>query len=151
MKEISITKYASNKELILMFSPYEVYQYSNSMLKHLPKDALKKLEKTLLYSKQAVYFNQTTIDRRIHDGSGFTTTGLNATEIATAKKNNAKDLNIDERIAKFKDQLKDEYVYRIPIKYFTDLGKINFPLKMDIRIKCHLQKEVKRLFESRKV
>ena len=86
MKEISITKYRSNKELILMFSPYEIYQYSNSMLKHLPKDALKKLEKTLLYSKQAVYFNQTTIGRRIHNGSGFTTTGLNATEIATAKK-----------------------------------------------------------------
>ena len=56
------------------------------MLKHLPKDALKNLEKTLLYSKQVIYFNQTTIDRRIHDGSGFTTTGLNATQIAAAKK-----------------------------------------------------------------
>ena len=56
------------------------------MLKRLPKGALKKLEKALLYNKQAIYFNQTTIDRRIHDRSGFTTTGLNATEIATAKK-----------------------------------------------------------------
>ena len=56
------------------------------MLKHLPKDALKKLEKTLFYSKQAVYFNQTTINRRTHDESGFTTTGLNATQIETGKK-----------------------------------------------------------------
>ena len=39
------------------------------------------------------------------------------------KKNNAKDLDIDERITKYKDQLKDEYVYRIPLKYFTDLEK----------------------------
>ena len=124
------------------------------MLKHLPKDGLKKLEKTLLYRKQAVYFNQTTINRRIHDGSGFVTRSLNATQIATAKKKkkkNAKDLNIDERITKFKDQLKDEYVYRIPLKYFADLGKINFPLKMDFRIKCHLKKEMKRLFKSKEV
>ena len=58
------------------------------MLKHLPKDLLKKIEKTMLYSKQSVYHNKTTIDRRIHNGSGGTT---NAT-----KANDAKDLNIDE-------------------------------------------------------
>ena len=52
---------------------------------------------------------------------------------------------------KFKDQLKDEYAYRIPLKYFTYLQKINFPLKMDFRIKCHLKKEIKILFESRSV
>ena len=98
INEISITKYGCDKELIPTFSPYEIYQNPDSMLKHLPKDALKKLEKTLLYSKQAVYFNQTTINRRTHDGSGFTTTGLNATQIETGKKNNTKDLNIDERI-----------------------------------------------------
>ena len=45
IKEISITKYGSDKELILTFSPYEIYQYSHSMMKHLPKDSLKKPEK----------------------------------------------------------------------------------------------------------
>ena len=45
VKEISITKYSSDKELIPTFSPYEIYQYSDAMLKHLPKDALKKLKK----------------------------------------------------------------------------------------------------------
>ena len=34
VKEISITKYGSNKELIPPFLPYEVYQYSDSMLNH---------------------------------------------------------------------------------------------------------------------
>ena len=38
------TKYCSDKELIPTFSPYEIYQYSDAMLKHLPKDALKKLK-----------------------------------------------------------------------------------------------------------
>ena len=42
VKEISITKYGSNKELIPTFSPYEIYQYSDSISKHLPKDAPKK-------------------------------------------------------------------------------------------------------------
>ena len=45
------------------------------------------------------------------------------------KVNNTKDLNIDERITTFQDQLKNEFVYRIPLRYFTDLGKINFSLK----------------------
>ena len=79
------------------------------------------MEKTLLYSKWPVYFNKTTIDRRIHNRTGAT--------IA----NDAKDLNIDERITEIQNQLKNEYVYRVPQRYFTDLGKINFPLKIDFR------------------
>ena len=43
---------------------YEIYQYANSMLKHLPKDALKTIQKTHLYSKQAVYYADPNIDRR---------------------------------------------------------------------------------------
>ena len=93
----------------------------------------------MLYSKQSVYFSKTMIGRRIHNGTSAT------------KASDAKDLNTDERITKFQDQLKDEYVYRIPLRYFTDLGKINFPVKIDFRINCHLETEMKRLFESRKV
>ena len=63
------------------------------------------------------------------------TTGLNATEIVALKKNHAKDLNIDERIELFHDQLSEEFVYRIPLRYFSDIGKINFPTKIDYRIK----------------
>ena len=153
IREISITKYGRDKELTLTFSPYEICKCSDTMLKHVPADSLKKLEKTLLYSKEPVYYNSTSIDRRIHNGdtSGFTTTGFTATQLATLKKNNAKHLNIDKRIEKFQEQLKNEYVYRISLKYFTDLGKISFPPKIDFRIKCHLEKEMKRLFESRKV
>ena len=47
--------------------------------------------------------------------------------------------------------MKNEHVYRIPLKYFKDLGKINFPLKIDFSIKCQLQTDMKRLFESKKV
>ena len=51
VKEMSITKYGSNKNLIPTFSLHETYQHAGAMLKHLPKDALKTIEKTHLYSK----------------------------------------------------------------------------------------------------
>ena len=43
VKEISVTKYESDKEIIPTFSLYKIYQYSESMLKILPKDSLKKI------------------------------------------------------------------------------------------------------------
>ena len=107
VKEISVTKYESDKEIIPTFSLNKIYQYSESMLKILPKDSLKKIQKTLLYSKQSVYFNSTSIDRRIHKGTGFMTTGLTANQITTAKANNATYVNIEDRISKFQSQLKD--------------------------------------------
>ena len=62
VKEISITKYGSDKELPPTFSTLEVYQYSDQMLKHLPSDALKTIQKTHLYSKKPVYFASETYE-----------------------------------------------------------------------------------------
>ena len=118
VKEISITKYGSNKELPPTFSPWEVYQYSDQMLKHLPSDALKTIQKTHLYSKKPLYFASERYERRNHNEASINPTGLIATEITTAKKKRAKDLNIEDRIKLFKNQLKNEYVYRIPLWYF---------------------------------
>ena len=55
-------------------------------------------------------------------------------------------MNTDDKISKFQSQLKNEYVYRIPLCYCTDLGKPNVPLKIDFRIKCHLETEMKKWF-----
>ena len=88
----------------------------------------------MLCSKQPVYYNETTIDRRTHNSAAL---------------NDIADLNINERITKFQNQLKNEFVYRIPLRYITDLGKINFPPKIYFRIKCHLETEMKKLFESK--
>ena len=104
------------------------------MLKHLPSDALKTIQKTHLYGTKPVYFESGTYERRNHNFSGVSTTGLNATQIATAKKQHAKDLNIDDRIKLFQNQLKNEFVYRVPLRYFLDIGKINFPTKIDCRV-----------------
>ena len=42
IKEISLTRYGNDKQLMSTFSPYEIYQYSDAMLKYLPKNDLKK-------------------------------------------------------------------------------------------------------------
>ena len=151
VKEISITKYGSDRELPPTFSPWEIYQYSDQMLKHLPKDDLKTIQKTFLHSKKPVYYGNTAYERRNFNSKNLTTTGLSTAEITTLKKNHAKDLNIDDRIELFHDQLADEFVYRIPLRYFSDIGKINFPTKIDYKIKLFLETGMTRLFESRKV
>ena len=61
------------------------------------------------------------------------------------------DENLDERIEKFFVQIDDKYVYKIPLKYFCNLGKINFPAKIDLKIRCTLKTEMKKLFESKKM
>ena len=45
VKEISIRKFGSDKELIPTFPPNEIYQYSDSMPKHLPGETLKTIGK----------------------------------------------------------------------------------------------------------
>ena len=51
IKEIGVTRYGNDKKLIPTFSPYQIYQYSDAMLKHLPKNSLKKLKKQCFTAK----------------------------------------------------------------------------------------------------
>ena len=41
IKEISVTKHGTNKELTPATALQEIYQYSDAMLKHLPAKSLK--------------------------------------------------------------------------------------------------------------
>ena len=41
-------------------------------------------------------------------------------------------------------------MYRIPLTYLCDLGKTNFPTKIDLKIRCTLQTDMKQFFESKK-
>ena len=60
------------------------------------------------------------------------------------------DEKLDNRITLFIDQPKNECAYRVALQYFTDIGKINFPLKIYFKITCHLETDLKTLFESKK-
>ena len=63
IKEISVTKYGTNKELTPTTTPQEIYQYSDTMSKHLPAKSLKVIENDLLYSKEELVIPYN-LDRR---------------------------------------------------------------------------------------
>ena len=104
-----------------------------------------------IYNKQPAYFAQTQYDRRNHNATGADVTGLNAADAAAKKAAHAKDLNIDKRISLFQNHLKNEFVYRIHLRYLCNIRKINFPTKIDYRIKFFLETNMNRLFESKKM
>ena len=94
IKEISVTKYGSDKELPPTFTPWEIYQYLDNMLKHLPSDALRTIAKTLSCDKKEVYFAQTTYDRRNYCATNVVVTGLSANDALLKKQAHAKDLKL---------------------------------------------------------
>ena len=55
------------------------------MLKHLPSDSLKAVAKIFLYDRQPVYYSDTGIDRRNHNGNNIDLTGLNKAGIFKKK------------------------------------------------------------------
>ena len=105
----------------------------------------------MLFSKKPVHLAKTSYNRRNYNSKDLTFTGLNTAQIAEKKKLHATDINIEERISLFQNQIKNEHVYRIPLRYFSDIGKINFSTKIDSRIKLFLETKMEKLFEFRKV
>ena len=60
------------------------------------------------------------------------------------------DNNLEDRQDKFVAQIDIKYVYSVPLKYFCDLGKIDFSTKINLKVRCTLQAEMKKLFESKR-
>ena len=134
IRQIDITQYCTNKSFIPTTTPKEVYRYSDSMLKCFPKNFLKVTQKFILYSKILLIIHNN------EDGRSHTNTGVNMRI----------DDSLEEREDKIEDQIDSKYVYRVPLKYFCNLGKINFPTKIDLKILCTLQTNMKQLFKSKK-
>ena len=112
------------------------------MLKHLPAKCLKVVKNDLLYSKEEVVIPHD-LDRRF-DGMFKDCNNRVIHNVIRS------DGNFRDREAKFRNQLKDKYVYKIPLKYICDIGKINFPIKIDMKIRLTLKTDMKKLFESNK-
>ena len=105
-------------------------------MKAYAKKALKTLEKHLLCSKKKVRIYGIENHIRAHR----TTTN------ATAPYKT--DENLTERIEKFQDQIKSEFVYRIPLKFLCDLGLVNQRFKFNTKYILTLETDMQRLFET---
>ena len=67
---------------------------------------------------------------------------------AAANDENRRGENLTDRIAEFQNHLKNEYVYRIPLKFLRDLGLVNQCFKFNIKCILTLETEMQRLFET---
>ena len=123
---------SQNTEQINLLSqqplPQEICRYSDAVLNHLPKKALKIIEKDILWRKKSVIILDVGT-RRSHSDN------------AEKKRTNH---NFEDRENKSVVQIDSKYVYRVPLKYFWDLTKI------DLKICYTLQTQMEKLFELKK-
>ena len=90
----------------------DVYGYSDELLKHMPKEYLTTMENNFLYCKEKGILTDWR-DRRAN----------NVANTFDAPKRT--DANLTEGIKKFQDQLKNEGIYRVPLKFLCSLGLVN--------------------------
>ena len=110
----------------------EIHDYAEGQLKYLPKDSLKKIRKSILYTNNAVYLSGDN-DRRNNNA---------ATEALRG------DGNLIYRKTNFPTRYALEHEYRIPLGLITDLGLCNFPIQTDTRIVITLERNLNKLFED---
>ena len=141
IKDVTVKRYGDDIAVLPINTTLDTYRYSESILKHMPKDALATFQKELLYSKKRVIIKGNTAnilnDRRNH--------------IAAAANSSEKDENIDDRIAKFNanNALQNVKTYRILLRYLVDLGLINLPTSFDSKLIFNLEQKLSKLFESK--
>ena len=68
IKDIDVRRYPDDTKILPTNDNVDVYQYSASQLKYLPKNAISTIEKMLLYSKKPVYLD-VDVDRRSNDNN----------------------------------------------------------------------------------
>ena len=85
--DIDIWRYPDDTRILPTNNNVDVYQFSNSQLKYLPKDSVATLLKSFLYSNKTVYLD-TNVDRRLNNNDDV---------------NKRSDPNLTYRIAELKD------------------------------------------------
>ena len=135
IKEIDIKRLGDDVPVLPTTNTIEIYKYSDAMLKHVPKKALKVIENDLLYSRKKIKLPAGEERRDEHAANA-------------ENANNRTDDNIDERIQKFQNQLKTDYFYRIPLKYICNLGKVNQPIRFNTKWRITFEQDMQRLFEA---
>ena len=131
LKEVDIKCYPGDIHILPTNNTVGIYRYSEKMLKHLPAKALDTIKETLLYNKTKVIIPGGQ-DRRSN-----TTTGADRT-----------DVNLGSRQTEFSSFISQKLHCRLPLKYFVDLGLVNFFEKTDTKLIFPLESNMNKLFES---
>ena len=121
---VDIKRYINKIYILPTNNTVDIYKYSEKMLKHLSYKALSTIEDALIYSKEKVV---------IHNGNDRIS-NTSTTEAYRA------GLNLNFR---------KEFYYKIPLKYFVDLGLVNLPKKADTKFIFTLESNMNKLFQSK--
>ena len=132
LKEVDIKRYPDDIRILPTINTIDTYRYSEKMLKHLAATALDTMEETLLCNKTMVII------------PGGRDRGSNT----SAKAADRTDVNLGSGQTKFSSLISQKLHYRIPLKYFADLGLVNFPEKNDTRFIFTLESNMNKLFKS---
>ena len=132
--ELDIKRYPDDVKILPTDKTLTIYDYANAQLKYLPKDSVKKIRKSFLYSNLPTYLDPDT-DRRANN--------------ATADADRS-DPNLTWRLNNLHDHTFLKNDYRIPLGLITDLGVCNFPIQTNTRITITLERNMNKLFEDTK-
>ena len=136
IREIDIKRYGDDMPILPLTNAVDIYRYSDELSTHMPKDPLKTIQNDLLYSKDKVVIYGDNNDRPAY----YTPTN------ATAR--NRTDENLTDIIAKFQNQIKIEYVCKIPLKYLCDVGLVNQCFIFNTKYILTIETDTQRLFET---
>ena len=85
--DIDIRRYPDDTRILPTKNSVDIYQYSNSQLKYLPKKSVKTLLKTLLYTNKPAYLDEN-VDKRLNNSDND---------------NKRSDPNLTYRVAQLRD------------------------------------------------
>ena len=136
IKEIDNKRLGDDISILPTTNTIPIYRYSDRLLKHMPKDSLAIIENNLLYSKKKVKLPAGEDKRDTHTAAG-------------EDADNRTDDNIDERIQKFQNRLKNIYWYRVLLKYIVDISPVNTPIKFNTKWRITFETDLQKLFESK--
>ena len=115
--EIDIKRYPDHVKILPTDKTITIYDYANAQLKYLPKDSVKKIRKSFLYSNLPVYLPVNTDRCPNNDDTDA----------------NRSDPNLTWRLNNLHNIAFQKNEYRIPLGLITDLGLCNFPVQTDTR------------------
>ena len=133
IKEIDIKCYG---DILRLTNTVETYKYSDAKLKHVEDDVLEVLRYDLLYSKKKVILPHNADVRSHRTAAG----GNNA---------NRTDHNLNDRLDKFKNQIKTTRNYRVPLKYICNIRMVNQPIRFNTNWQLTFKTNMSRLSESK--
>ena len=131
---IDVRRYPDDMNILPTNNSVSIANYSNAQMKYLPKKSVKKLLKTMLHCNKPVYLDRDDTRRPNNDAADA----------------NRSDPNLTYRIANLKSHLFKKWVYKIPLLYLCDLGRVNFAITTNTKIVLTLERNMNELFESNK-